>query len=326
MSVVKFQGVEYPLNSSKSLLSNMLDQGLHIPNSCRAGICQACKVQLVDGEVNSQAQQGLPATQVEAGIFLACCCFPEHDLEVQRLDASKVSHKAEIKSHQMISDDVLQMKLESDYKWHAGQVVNCVKDDEVIRSYSIASTPAEGLMELHIRVYPDGHFSRWAKESLSEGDTLRIEAPIGDCVYDPAYYKQAMVMVATGTGLAPIYGVLKAAKENHHQGDIYLYHAAGEVSHFYLSDALEALANEWPNLRLRKVIRRGELPDAAEGVEWFKGNVEEIVKAQHSSLKDHRVYLCGSPEMVTKLKKQSFLSGAKMTDILSDPFESSQDS
>ncbi|GLQ33019.1 2Fe-2S iron-sulfur cluster binding domain-containing protein [Litoribrevibacter albus] len=322
MPKLTFQQETFEITPSKSVLENLLDRGYLIPNSCRAGICQACKVKLVSGAVLPQAQQGLPATQVNAGIFLACCCFPSDDLAVELVDASSVSHEAEVLDHFMLNQDVLCVRLETDFKWQAGQVINCIKDDTVIRSYSIASRSADGMIELHIRIYPHGRFGQWIKHKVAIGDSLRIEAPFGDCVYDPASYQQPLVMVATGTGLAPIYGVLKDALANHHQAQIDLYVASGDYEGFYYLDKLDALAQKHPQLKLHKVMRRGGEASPANDIDI--GNVEEIVLARHASLKDHRVYLCGAPSMVAQLKKASFMRGAKMQDILCDAFEAAQ--
>lgn len=320
MPKLSFQNDTFEMDPAKSVLENLLDRGHQVPNSCRAGICQACKVQRVHGVINPQAQQGLPAAQSNAGIFLACCCFPSSDLSVQLVDAARVSHEAQVLDHLMLNDNVLCLRLDSDFKWQAGQVINCVKDDTVIRSYSIASRPVDGVIELHIRIYPRGRFGQWAKHELSVGDKLRIEAPFGSCVYDPASYQQNLLMVATGTGLAPIYGVLKEALANHHQGQIDLYVASGDYKGFYYMDKLDALAQKYPQLTLHKVVRRGQ----GKSDDIKVGNVEDVVLAEHSSLKGYRVYLCGAPSMVEQLNKACFMRGAKMQDIVSDPFEAAK--
>ncbi|WP_386722522.1 2Fe-2S iron-sulfur cluster-binding protein [Litoribrevibacter euphylliae] len=325
MPKLSFKNDTFEMNSSQSVLENLLNRGHQVPNSCRAGICQACKVQLVDGVINPQAQQGLPAAQSDAGIFLACCCFPSSNISVQLVDTARISHEAQVLDHFMLNADVLCLRLDTDFKWQAGQVINCVKDDTVIRSYSIASRPMDGVVELHIRIYPDGRFGQWAKHQLKVGDRLRIEAPFGECVYDPACYQQNMLMVATGTGLAPIYGVLKEALANHHQGQIELYVASGDYQGFYYLDKLEALAQAYPQLRLHKVVRRRDSVLEEAALEEVKeGHVEDVVLAEHSSLKDYRVYLCGAPTMVEQLKKACFMRGVKMQDIQCDPFEAAQ--
>lgn len=324
MAKITFDDLVVELTPEQSVLDGLLAAGQKIPNSCRAGICQACKMQLVSGQLNPQSQQGLPEIQARNGLFLACCCHPKDDLEVALLDTSRISKEAEIIGHKMLSKDVLCLRLKTDEKWQAGQVINCIKDDTVIRSYSIASSPSEGFMELHIRVYPEGRFGNWAKEFLSIGDFLHIEAPFGECVYEPSSYDQPLLMVSTGTGLAPIYGVIKDALNNHHQGSIDLYLAAGEASHFYHQQELEALASSHAQLTIHKVVRRLE-PSANNPDTLIQGDVVDVVLDRHKQLKGHRVYLCGAPEMVSQLKKASFMRGAKMQDILCDSFEAAKE-
>ena len=56
--------------------------GITIPNSCRAGLCGACRVKVVSGEV---AQEYSPVLSALADdMALACCCVPQTDLVIER--------------------------------------------------------------------------------------------------------------------------------------------------------------------------------------------------------------------------------------------------
>ncbi|GAA3943184.1 2Fe-2S iron-sulfur cluster binding domain-containing protein [Litoribacillus peritrichatus] len=312
---ITFQNTVIEADPDKSVLENLLAYGFAVPNSCRAGICQACKLLAIDGEVAAEAQNGLSDAQKQLGIFLACCCRASSSLTVGLPDAAQISQQARVLEKALIAENVLRLRLKVDFKWQPGQVINCLKDDTLIRSYSIASTMAEGFVELHIRLYPNGRFGQWAKQALHEGDLLRVELPFGECVYDPASYQQDLLLVATGTGLAPLIGIIKEAIANHHQGHLILYVGAGEPSHFYYAQELSALAAGFSGLKVHYVARRN--PEDT----MFAGNVEDVVLAQHTQMKGLRAYLCGAPEMTSALMKKCFMRGIKKADLLVDAFE-----
>ena len=319
MTKITFEHDEFEANPQFSLLEHLLERGHAIANSCRAGICQSCKVQLVAGEVNPQTQMGLPATLVDAGVFLSCCCFPTSDLSIQSVDLTSLSHKALVLEHDMLNEDVLRLRVKSEVKWQAGQVVNCIAEAGTVRSYSIASTSDQDYIELHIRIYPTGQFGQWAKHQLSVGDTFKIEQPFGECVYDSADDGKNLVLVATGTGLSPIYGVLQEAVKQRHQGSIDLYVAAGSPDRLYYQSELDALAEKMPELRVHYVVRRAAQGAIYQGM--YQGNVEDLVLENHSNLRNTVMYLCGASEMINTLEKKCFFRGIKRDDMKVDRFE-----
>lgn len=58
------------------------EAGLSINNSCRAGLCGACRVTLESGEVEQEDSPALNQKLKEAGMILACCSVPKTDVEI----------------------------------------------------------------------------------------------------------------------------------------------------------------------------------------------------------------------------------------------------
>ncbi len=315
MPLITYDNKEILIKPDQTVLEALIEAGHSIPNSCRAGICQACKMQALDGSLPTEAQSGLLPAQLQDGLFLACCCKPKNDLTVRLPDAQTISQKAEVIGHELLSENVLCLRLRVDFKWQAGQVINCMKDDTLVRSYSIASVPSDGYVELHVRIYPNGIFGQWAKNELSVGGLIRVEAPFGECVYDVASYEQDLVLVATGTGLAPLVGVIKDATSNHHQGKIDLYLGAGEPSHFYFQQELMELQARNKQLSVHWVVRRDPEKD------MHQGNVEEVILETYPTMKGKRFYLCGASEMISNLQVKCFMRGVTRDNLLIDAFE-----
>jgi uncharacterized protein YcbX/ferredoxin-NADP reductase len=69
-------------NNQQTLLEQAEDQGVSISNSCRAGLCGACRVNVSQGQYSHPDVPALSDEDRSRGVALACCCIPESDIEV----------------------------------------------------------------------------------------------------------------------------------------------------------------------------------------------------------------------------------------------------
>ncbi|WP_198266552.1 FAD-binding oxidoreductase [sulfur-oxidizing endosymbiont of Gigantopelta aegis] len=320
MAEISYQGVKYAQLQDETVLETLLRNNINVANSCRAGACHICLMHCVKGEVNESAQKDLKPTQKRLNHFLACQCQPEQDIEVALPDDEDVFVSAHLVEKEQLSPMVWRFRFETPVPmfYHAGQFINVKNPASDIRSYSLASLPSEEeFLELQVRNVPDGKMSQWLVNELSVGMHLDIEGPNGHCFYsDDA--EQSILMLGTGTGLAPLYGIVRDALHQQHKGEIHLYHGAVNIEELYLHDALTALAQAHDNLTYHACVHGVE---DLEGIS--SGHAPDIALANHKSLRAWKIFLCGSAEMVQKVSKLAFLSGASMKDILSDPFTSS---
>ncbi len=316
MATVQFEDSAVDVASGSNLLEALLYAGHEIPNACRAGACQSCLMQVLDGELPAAAQQGLKATQKAQGYFLACCCEPQTDLKVQRNPASQ-SAMAVVVDKQLLPGRVLRLRLSTELDYRPGQFVNLVREDGLSRAYSLASVPElERELEVQIRIYDDGQFSQWALQTLAIGDALKVQGAFGDCFYTPENMQQPLLLAATGTGLSPLYGIARDALRLGHDGPIHLFAGARVAEDLYLDKELKALNSVYKNFTYTPVVL-----EASEPVEdVLVGDINQVLKAQYPDTKGMRAYFCGSPERVQKLRKQTFLAGASMQDIHCDLF------
>lgn len=301
------------LESDETVLEALVAAGLDIPNACRAGACQACKLQATHGQVPAIAQQGLSNAEKTLGYFLSCQCRPTEDLTLVNPKAQKRVN-AEVLSATKLSDHVLQVRLSSEIPFLAGQFLTVWHKGNTARSYSIASTPDEGFIECHIKHIQGGAFSPFAFETLKAGDSLEIQGPMGTCIYSPNESTQPLLLVGLSTGLAPLYGILKQALSQQHTGPIHLVCGAKNAQGIYLKDVLKQLENSHQNLSVDFIVQE------ESGSEFTTGDIYAHCKQAHPSTKGYSIYLCGAQSFVNKFKKQSFLAGANMKDIHADAF------
>ncbi|MEF1285135.1 hybrid-cluster NAD(P)-dependent oxidoreductase [Vibrio sp. M250220] len=69
-------------DNQKTLLEQAEDAGASIANSCRAGLCGACKVTVESGVVHQPDVPALQEHERNMGVVLACCSVPQTDVEV----------------------------------------------------------------------------------------------------------------------------------------------------------------------------------------------------------------------------------------------------
>lgn len=319
MAIIEFEGVKYETEADESVLDCLTRHDNPPPSACRSGLCHTCIMRATEGVPPEASQAGLKESLKLQNYFLACVCIPSQDMSVSLADESAAPHfETTVLEKNYLTPLMLQLRLSlpEGFSYFAGQFLNVFRADDLVRSYSIASVPGiDNYIELHIEKIENGVMSTWLFDELNVGDKLQLSEALGECYYLPGKPEKKLLMVATGSGLAPIYGVLRDALEQGHQGEIHVYHGSANKDKLYLVDELKELAKQHANVYYTPCLSR----DAGEGFTQERAN--EIALAQHSDLAGWRLYLCGHPQMVSDTKRKAYLAGAALNDIFSDPFE-----
>lgn len=319
MTSVDCDGAAVPVEAGQTLLEALLRGGVSVPNSCRAGACQSCLVRAVSGAPPSKSQVGLKPSVAAQGYFLACQAVPTEDLSITVAGVDRPGVRATVAALERLSRDVVRVRLapEKAFDYRAGQFLHLVRPaDGLLRSYSLASLPErDELLELHVRALPNGRMSGWLSGDAALGATVEIRGPAGDCFYLGGAAEQPILLAGTGTGLAPLLGVARDALANGHRAPITLIHGARDAAGLYLVDEIRALARRHATLSYVPCVLEGP---PANGIEVAP--LDRVLFARIPSLRGHRVFLCGDPDLVAALRKKAFLSGARLADIHSDAF------
>lgn len=321
MTRIKFDEQTFETEGTETILNTLLRNNIQVPYGCRAGVCQSCLMRSLDNPPPEKSQVGLKDTQQKQNYFLACLCEPEKDMSVVLPNAEVPWLESEVIEKRELSTNVIFLKLKSKepLAFFAGQFVNLRRNDGVIRSYSIANIHnGEHELEFHIRILPNGQFSRWVSDELQVGMPLSFSHAQGDCHYVEGNTEQSLLLIGTGTGLAPLYGILRDALLTHkHQGEIHLFHGSRDASGLYLEEKLMALTQKYPNFHYTPCLS-GEV----NSEKYTKGRANEIALQTFPKLNGWRVYLCGQPEMVLHSKRAAYLQGASLKEIYADAFAS----
>lgn len=319
MATIRFEGGSVSLREGETALEGLLRSGADIPHSCRAGACQSCLLRATKGAPPAAAQVGLSEPLKAQGYFLACLAEPESDLEVDRGGEGLQQVAARIAAIEPLSPTVLRILLdpEGPFEYRPGQFLTLIREDGLARSYSIASHPdGDSLLELHVRVLPEGRMSGWLAEGAAPGDRVTLRGPSGNCFYLPGQADQELVLAGTGTGLAPLYGILRDAHHHGHTGPITLFHGALSPRGLYLGEELRDWERKLPGFRYVPCCLEGE--EGRDDVEV--GPLDRAIFGRFPKLGGRRVFLCGDPKMVNALRKAAFLAGAGWKEIAADAF------
>ncbi|MDT8383531.1 MAG: FAD-binding oxidoreductase [Gammaproteobacteria bacterium] len=323
MPAIEFEGGQYESEPGESVLDCLTRHGVSVNYSCRAGVCQSCMMVAVEGKPTPVSQLGIRETLKAQDHFLICSCVPETDMTVAVPDRAGSLFETTVVSLDRLSADVIRLRLArpENYDYRPGQFLNLTNAAGISRSYSLASVPElDDFLELQIRIVPDGQVSSWVANGLQVGDSVTISQSAGECSYVPGREQQSLLLVGTGTGLAPLVGIARDALRQGHAGPIHLYHGSSAVEGLYLVDELSAMDRVHENFQYYPCVSRGAVPDGVRA-----GRAADLVLQDFAKLPGWRAFLCGREDMVKGLQKKIFLAGASMQDIFADPFIEAKD-
>lgn len=320
--------VTFDCVANENLLDAAMRQGIEMPYSCRKGVCGNCKGRVLQGELVSGTQGG----SHEAGIqrpdeHLFCKAQPDSDLFIapktwHRVDpTARKTLQAKVFKKIQLAPDVTQLQLRFPagmrVKFKAGQYLQLVLPNGQRRSYSMANAPHESdSVQLHIRNLPQGHFSDDLLKKLQVGEFLKIELPHGD-FWLREDSDRPMLMVAGGTGFAPIKSILDHIVRQKLHRIVHLYWGARTQEGIYAADVMARWARQFPDWVMHPVLSNTTDESAWSGRVGF---VHEAVCADFKDLSDWDVYACGGMPMVTALRDVCSKLGHLKANFYSDAF------
>lgn len=316
---IDIDGRSLQLQRGESVLECLERHGAAPPSVCRSGLCQSCLLCAVSGTIPERAQVGLKAGFRKQRYLLACQCRPDDDLALEPIDA-RPEFASRVIATERLSETVYRIRLErpAGFDFDAGQFVHVMRPfDGLARPYSIASLPSEPELELHVALHALGRMSAWLP--VAAGRSVRIRGPFGECSYVPGKPDEPMLLAGTGTGLAPLYGVLRAALSAAHRGPIRLYHGVRHISGLYAWQNLLAIAERHENVSVAGCVL-GPDTELAGGATLRKQRLEAAVLDDIPNFTAWRLFLSGNPAIVQRLRKRAFLAGAPLERIHSNPF------
>ena len=323
---------EYTVEGGSSLLSTLIGEKIFIPSACGGkGTCGYCKVQIHDGggPVLATELPFLTQEEMDDHVRLSCQCKVKQDIKIEIPEYlfNVKEFEATVESIEVLTDTIKKLRFKlpegEEISFKPGQYVQLKaplyegNDEEVYRAYSIASSPTDKAhLELVIGVGPEGIATTYVHHHLEEGDKVTINGPFGDFYYQDT--DAEMIMVATGTGVAPILSLLNYMKDNDIKRKARFYFGAKTPDDLFMLDYFKHLEETLYDFKFVPTLSR--IKDDDESWTGEKGRVNNAIDKLLEENENQEGYLCGNEAMIDSVVKSLTKKGVKEEKIYYDKF------
>jgi CDP-4-dehydro-6-deoxyglucose reductase, E3 len=332
---VQPSGRAFAVNAGEAILAAAIRQGIGMPYGCKDGACGSCKCMKLEGTVvhGPHQRKALSEEEEATGFILTCCGVPQGDVVLESRQVTDESAfpvrkmPSRVLSLEKKSNDVMVIRLQlpanDTLRYHAGQYIEFILRDGSRRSYSMGNAPHNGPgVELHIRHMPGGKFTDHVFAAMKEKEILRVEGPFGS-FYLREDSDKPMILLASGTGFAPIKAVIEHMQHKGITREATLYWGGRRPADLYLDDWVREKMTEIPKLKYVPVISNALPEDNWTGRTGF---VHKAVMEDFPDLSGHQVYACGAPIVVDSARAE-YCALAKLApeDFFADSFTTEAD-
>ena len=319
---------KFTVKSGQSILQAATEQGVQLPYGCGNGFCGACKAQVVSGAtsyLDDYQPEPLSESELSEGFILCCKATTNSNTEI-KVDEIPVAinpaqnFTSKLVNIKQVCSNVIILRLnlgeDNHMQYSAGQYVEFALDNNKTRSFSIANMPNDSNeIEFHIKHNPDGEFTnRLFNQEIKLNDLIDINGPLGTFFIKQESTKP-IVLIATGTGFAPIKAMVEQLLSEDSTRPIKFYWGVRSEKDLYLLE----LVKDWQqhdNFSFIPVLSRPE-------EDWLgeSGYVIPVVCEQNPDLPKYEIYLAGAPEMIKDAQEAFKKLGVPKDNICSDSFE-----
>ncbi len=296
-------------NPGETVLDAAYRHQVNLPMDCSDGVCGTCKCRCEEGVYDlgdDYVEDALTQQEAEERLVLTCQMRVESDCVIDvpvpssACKLAPVRHEGTVSAVEQLSPSTIRLELALDkaegVEFLPGQYVNLtIPGTGEARAYSFSSAPGEGQASFLIRNVPGGRMSTWLTQSAKAGDRMSLVGPNG------SFFLRApvrpIVMLAGGTGLAPLLSMLRVLAAQGSTQKIHLVYGVTHDADLVGLEEIEALGAKLPGFSCATVIA----DEASQHPR--KGYVTAHLAPEHLHAGDCDVYLCGPPPMVEAVRQ-----------------------
>jgi CDP-4-dehydro-6-deoxyglucose reductase len=195
--------------------------------------------------------------------------------------------------------------------YEAGQYLMLELEDGSLRPFSIASSPLQDVLELHIRRLPGHDEADKIVSQLKHQNKVRVQMPQGECLLTDS--ERPAVFIAGGTGFAPFHSIIKTALRKNNPRELILYWGAQTSPDLYLHREPLEWAQKHDNFSYVPVL-------SGLDEEWQgrKGFVHHAFMLDYDDFTGMDIYVGGSEPMVMSVYQDLLDRGVAKESIHSD--------
>lgn len=288
-------------NPGEKVLDAAYRQKVNLPMDCSDGVCGTCKCHCASGSYalgDDYLEEALDEDEAAARQVLTCQMVPSSDCVIDipaaaaQCKTSLSTWDADVVQVSALSDSTFELIVRtSGIAFLPGQYINVqVPGTPHVRAYSFSSLPGEAEGRFLIRNVPGGVMSQWLATRAQPGDRLQLSGPMGSFYLREG--ERPLLMLAGGTGLAPMLAMLHTLAACHSTRPVTLLYGVNRDSDLVQTDVLEALTAQLPHFRWLPVVS----DDASACPQ--RGFVTDHFTDDLLNHGDVDIYLCGPPPMV----------------------------
>lgn len=293
----------------ESVLDAAYRHKINLPMDCSDGVCGTCKCRCESGSYDLGAdflEEALTADEAGDRLVLTCQMRVKSDCVIAvpvPSSASKVKpveHWATVRAVDRVSESALVLRIAPDdaraLDFLPGQYVNLfVPGTTEHRAYSFSSKPGAAEASFLIRNVPGGRMSRWLAGGARAGERMRMIGPQGSFFLREV--ERPVVMLAGGTGLAPLLSMLEVLADRGTDQPIRLLYGVTADVDLVETTRIAAIAARLPTLTYTVCV-----VDPASACPR-KGYVTDHLGDEDLHGGDCDIYLCGPPVMVESVRR-----------------------
>ncbi len=319
---------ELPVQGDDTLLNVLTQNKIFIPSACGGkATCGFCKVRVLEGggEMKPTEEPFMSKDEIERNVRLSCQVKVREDMDIAipegLLEAQE--YVGEVVKVETLTYDIklIRFKLIEPNKmeFKPGQYAQLkVPGLDVIRAYSIASDPKDTQnIELIVRLVPKGLATTFVHRAMLTGDKIILTGPYGD-FYLREDSDRDMIMIAGGSGKAPIRSILYRLKDLGMPRKVKYFFGAKSKRDLYYSEEFEQLEKEFDNFEYIPALSEPLDEDDWQGE---VGLITDVVDRMTDDLSEAEAYLCGSPGMIFACIKVLEKHDIKDENVLFDKFD-----
>lgn len=302
-----------------------LRNGLMLETDCREGACGVCKASLAKGEceIGDVSEEALPEDEQKNGFILSCQARARSDIllefgyPISLLNKEVVTTESKVEVVERVAENVIRLILVSAMDFPSflpGQYANItVPGTAMNRSFSFANCSSDGKRaEFFIRLLEQGVTSNWLRKEAKVGDTVYVQGPYGQFFLRPKLPKH-IVMVAGGTGLAPMLSMLEQLRNNPERPSVTLLYGCNCASELF---GAERVASYGDFVDFHQVVLHGE--DTWTGPTGYVTGL--LTSAIVTDVENTEAYLCGPPPMIEAAREKLAALGLPTKSTFAEKF------
>lgn len=322
--------IVHPLGESVSarhgaqLLETLKSHNLPISYSCEDGRCGLCRYELLQGEVVEADRPPWQFPGVPCDSKLACQTTLVDDCAIRLLEPENVvthpprkAMKGLIGEKRQLAERIMavHIRVPSAFSFSPGQFVQIHFGKHLARTYSMANAVNEGWLEFHVQKHPYGEVSNLLWNSLSRGDEVRIDGPLG-VSFLRENDDRPLLCVASESGLAPVLSILRGMARNKMQNPIHIYIGCLRHEDLYGTEEISQLVDELSAVEKVNWVAYSAPPQA----KVRQSTISAAIEQDFEDLSEYRTYVFGSPHAVESVVRCVTRLGGSWERLHADPF------